>query len=259
MQHFIWDANPIAFSFGSVHIYWYGILFATAILTGLELVKWMYKKEQRDAAELDTLFLYIVIGVVVGARLVHCFFYDPSYYLANPMKIVAVWEGGLASHGGGLGALAAILLYKRKHTLELWSFLDKVAIATAFFGFFVRLGNFMNSEILGHTTDVAWGVVFARVDQFARHPAQLYEAFGYLLIGVFLFFLYAKNFQKNGDGKLFGLFLALVFSVRIAVEFFKQRQAEYAADMLFSIGQLLSVPFILFGIYLLVKKTNPQQ
>ncbi|MBA1438449.1 MAG: prolipoprotein diacylglyceryl transferase [Epsilonproteobacteria bacterium] len=252
MQHFIWNADPIAFSFGSLHVYWYGILFATAILFDLEMMKWIYKREGKSLETLDTLFLYIVIGIVVGARLGHCLFYDPSYYLSHPLEILAIHKGGLASHGGGLGALIGILLYKRKHGLELWPFLDRVAIVTAFFGFFVRMGNFMNSEILGHKTDVAWGIVFARVDQFARHPVQLYEALSYFVIGVVLLVVYLKN-KNFQDGKLFGAFLALVFSARFVIEFFKERQAEYAVDMLLSTGQLLSIPFILAGFYLLFR------
>lgn len=253
MSHFIWNTDPIAFSLGSLHVHWYGILFATAILFGLELMKWIYRRENKDLDEIDGLFLYVVIGVVVGARLGHCLFYDPSYYLAHPLEILAVNKGGLASHGGGLGALIGILLYKRKHGLDLLPLLDRVAIITAFFGFFVRMGNFMNSEILGHKTDVAWGIVFARVDQFARHPAQLYEAFSYLLIAVLLFGIYLK--KKNlPDGRLFGLFLILVFVARFIIEFFKERQAEYAADMLLSTGQYLSIPFIILGIYFVLRK-----
>lgn len=253
MSHFIWNTDPIAFSLGSLHVHWYGILFATAILFGLELMKWIYRRENKDLDEIDGLFLYVVIGVVVGARLGHCLFYDPSYYLAHPLEILAVNKGGLASHGGGLGALIGILLYKRKHGLDLLPLLDRVAIITAFFGFFVRMGNFMNSEILGHKTDVAWGIVFARIDQFARHPAQLYEAFSYLLIAVLLFGIYLK--KKNlPDGRLFGLFLILVFVARFIIEFFKERQAEYAADMLLSTGQYLSIPFIILGIYFVLRK-----
>lgn len=255
MQHFVWNADPIAFSFGGIHIYWYGILFATAIFSGLELMKWLTKREGGSVEDFDTFLIYIVVGVVVGARLAHCFFYDPSYYFANPLKIFAVWEGGLASHGGGVGAIVAILLYRKKHPFDLWPFLDKIAIATSFFGFFVRLGNFMNSEILGHKTDVAWGIVFARIDQFARHPAQLYEAGAYLLIGLILLAVYLKN-KTHQSGNIFGLFLVLVFSVRIFVEFFKERQAEYATDMFLSTGQLLSIPFIIYGVYLLVRKPS---
>ncbi|MDH4943453.1 prolipoprotein diacylglyceryl transferase [Sulfurimonas sp. C5] len=253
MDYFVWNADPVAFSFGSMRVFWYGILFATAIISGLEIMKWIYKKESKDLQELDTIFLYVVLGVVVGARLAHCLFYEPSYYLAHPIEILYVWKGGLASHGGGLGALIGIYLYKRKHTLNLLWFLDRIAIATAMFAFFVRLGNFMNSEILGKVTDVSWAIIFTRVDELPRHPAQLYEAFSYLIITLVLFIVYTKYRERLQDGFLFGLFLTLVFIVRFLVEFVKERQAEYAVDMMFSTGQILSIPFIILGLYLIVK------
>ncbi|MEJ2414683.1 MAG: prolipoprotein diacylglyceryl transferase [Sulfurimonas sp.] len=253
MEYFVWNANPIAFSFGNFHVYWYGILFAAAILSGLEITKWIYKYEKKDQEQLDAIFLYVVIGIVVGARLGHCLFYEPNYYLAHPLEILYVHKGGLASHGGGLGAIIGIYLYKRKHSLNLLWFLDKIAIPTAVFGFFVRLGNFMNSEILGRVTDVSWAVVFSRVDNLPRHPAQLYEAFSYLVIAVVLFIIYIKFRNRFKDGFFFGLFLVLVFIVRFLVEFVKERQADYAADTLLSTGQMLSIPFILLGVYLVFK------
>ncbi|MFT7859475.1 MAG: prolipoprotein diacylglyceryl transferase [Sulfurimonas sp.] len=253
MQQLIWNADPVAFSLGGVEVFWYGILFATAILSGLEFMKWAYKKESKEAQQLDTLFLYVVIGVVIGARLGHCFFYEPDYYLSNPLEILYVWKGGLASHGGGLGALLGILLYRYRHSLELLWFLDRIAIATAIFAFFVRLGNFMNSEILGRPTELPWGVVFTKVDLLPRHPVQLYEAFSYLFIALVLFVVYKRFQARFKDGFLFGLFLVLVFVVRFLLEFVKERQADYSADILLSTGQLLSIPFILFGIFLIYK------
>lgn len=253
MEYFVWNADPVAFSFGSMRVFWYGILFATAIISGLEIMKWIYIKESEDLQKLDTIFLYIVLGVVVGARLGHCLFYEPSYYLAHPIEILYVWKGGLASHGGGLGALIGIYLYKRKHTLNLLWFLDRIAIATAVFAFFVRLGNFMNSEILGKATDVSWAIVFTRIDELPRHPAQLYEAFSYLMIAIALFIVYRQFRERLQNGFLFGLFLTLVFCVRFLVEFVKERQAEYAVDMILSTGQLLSIPFIVLGVYLIVR------
>ncbi|WP_304542757.1 prolipoprotein diacylglyceryl transferase [Sulfurimonas microaerophilic] len=253
MEHLIWSVNPVALSFGGMQIYWYGILFAAAILVGLEIMKWIYKQENRDLQELDSMFLYVVVGIVIGARLGHCLFYEPDYYLTHPLEILYVWKGGLASHGGGLGALLGIYLYKRKHTLNLLWFLDKIAIPTAFFAFFVRMGNLMNSEILGKVSDISWAVVFSRVDNLPRHPAQLYEALSYLVIGIVLFSLYIKLHDKYKDGFLFGLFLTLVFIVRFLVEFVKERQADYATDMFLSTGQLLSIPFIILGLYLIVR------
>ncbi|WP_428738940.1 prolipoprotein diacylglyceryl transferase [Sulfurimonas sp.] len=253
MEYFIWNADPVAFSFGEMSVFWYGILFALAMLSGLEIMKWIYRYEKLNSQQLDTIFLYVVIGIVIGARLAHCFFYEPAYYLAHPLEILYVHKGGLASHGGGLGALIGIYVYKRKYTLNFIWFLDKIAIPTAIFAFFVRLGNFMNSEILGRSTDLPWAIVFARVDNIPRHPAQLYEAFAYLFIAILLFIIYIKSQNRLKDGFLFGLFLVLVFIVRILVEFVKVRQADYATDMMFSTGQYLSVPFILIGAYLMYR------
>ncbi|MBN2816893.1 MAG: prolipoprotein diacylglyceryl transferase [Campylobacterales bacterium] len=252
MEHFVWSANPVALSFGSMHIYWYGILFATAILSGLQFMKWVYKQEGKDEAMLDSMFLYIVVGIVVGARLGHCLFYDPAYYFAHPFKILAVWEGGLASHGGGAGVMIALWLYVRKYKLSYLWLLDRIAIPTALFGFFVRLGNFMNSEIVGHPTEISWGIIFTKVDMLPRHPAQLYEAISYLVIFFVLAFLYKRERTNLSNGFLFGVFLALVFIVRFLVEFVKEKQAAYASDFLLSTGQILSLPFLILGLVLIV-------
>lgn len=253
MNYFVWDANPILFSFGPLQVHWYGLLFATAILSGLEIMKRIYRLEKKDESSIDPLFLYAVVGIVVGARLGHCFFYDPDYYLAHPMKIFAVWEGGLASHGGGLGVLIALYFGAKKYKVDLLWLIDRLVISTALFGFFVRMGNFMNSEILGKPTEVPWAVVFARVDMLPRHPAQLYEAFSYLIIFFILGYIYKKSYKTLKPGFLFGLFLVLIFTVRFAVEFVKVRQADYSLGIGLTTGQLLSIPFLLLGFYFIFR------
>jgi prolipoprotein diacylglyceryl transferase len=253
MEHFIWSIDPVALSFGSVKVYWYGILFATAILSGLQFMKWIYKQEGLDVESLDNLFIYIVVGIVVGARLGHVLFYDPAFYFTHPAKIIAVWEGGLASHGGGLGVILALYIYTKKYKMNYLWLLDRVAIPTALFGFFVRMGNFMNSEIVGTPSNLPWAIVFSRVDGLARHPAQLYESFAYLGIFVLLFFVYKTQKQKVQNGFLFGMFLTLIFSVRFLVEFVKTKQADYDTSFLhMSTGQALSIPFLLLGLGLIV-------
>lgn len=247
MEHFIWSTDPILLSFGSLRVFWYGLLFATAILVGLQLMKWIYAREGKSVELVDSGFIYAVIGIVVGARLGHCFFYDPAFYLANPMKILAVWEGGLASHGGGLGVIIALYFYVKKHNLNFLWLLDRMVMPTALFGFFVRMGNFMNSEILGRETDVPWAIIFSRVDDIARHPAQLYEAFANLAIFIILFFIYKKS-KNLKAGLLFGLFLTLLFSARFLIEFVKEKQASYSTDLVLNTGQALSIPFLLIGI-----------
>ena len=252
MEHFIWNMNPVAFSFGSVRVFWYGILFASAILAGLEFMKWVYRTEGKNEEDLESMFLYITIGIVVGARLGHCIFYDPSYYLANPMKIFAVWEGGLASHGGGSGVILALYLFAKKYKLNYLWLLDRVAIPTALFGFFVRMGNFMNSEIVGKPAEVPWAIVFERVDMLPRHPAQLYEAVSYLGIFLLLTFIYKTKRTVLKNGFIFGLFLTLIFTARFLIEFVKVKQADYDTSFLMmSTGQALSIPFLIIGIIMM--------
>ena len=169
MEFFIWNAEPVLFSFAAIKIHWYGALFALAIISGFQVMKWLYRQENINVESLDNLIMYAVVGIIVGARLGHCFFYDPSYYLANPLKILAIWEGGLASHGGALGVIFACFLYQKKYQTGFLWLLDRIAIATAIFGCFVRIGNFFNSEIIGISNQVPWAVVFERIDSLPRH------------------------------------------------------------------------------------------
>lgn len=251
MEYFIWSLDPVAFSFGPLRVFWYGIFFAIATLCGLQYMKWVYSVEGKDEATLESMFIYIVIGIVIGARLGHCLFYDPAYYLANPMKIFAVWEGGLASHGGGTGVLLALYFYVKKYKLNYLWLLDRVAIPTALFGFFVRLGNFMNSEIVGTPSELPWAIIFTRVDDLSRHPAQMYESLSYLGIFIILTLLYKMKRHVLNNGFIFGTFLILMFSVRFLVEFVKVKQAAYSSEMLISTGQMLSLPFLLLGAVLI--------
>ena len=249
MEYFIWNASPIAFSFGPITVFWYGILFATSILLGLEFMKWAFRLEGKNETSIEPLFLYTVVGIVVGARLGHCLFYDPSFYLSNPLKIFAVWEGGLASHGGGLGAIIALYFGAKKYKMNFLWLIDRLIVPTALFGFIVRMGNFINSEIVGLPTDVSWAIIFSKVDNLPRHPAQLYEAFSYLAIFILLFSIYKFSKAKVQPGLLFGIFLTLVFSARFLVEFVKVKQADYDTSFLFmSTGQALSIPFLLTGL-----------
>ncbi|MBE7214946.1 prolipoprotein diacylglyceryl transferase [Shewanella benthica] len=252
MDHFVWNVDPVLISFMGLKVHWYGALFATAIACGFQVMKRIYIKEKLPVESLDNLLMYCVIGIIVGARLAHCIFYDPAYYFSNPLKIFAIWEGGLASHGGGLGAILALYYYRRKMDMPFLFLLDRLAIATAIFGFFVRMANFMNSEILGLPTNVPWAIIFERIDMLPRHPAQLYEAFAYLAIFIGLWAIYKYTEMKQKEGAIFGLFLVLVFSARFAIEFVKVKQAAYAEGMTLSAGQWLSVPFLIVGVVLLV-------
>lgn len=207
--------------------------------------------------------LYSLGGTILGARLVHCIFYDPTYYLSNPLAILRIWEGGLASHGGVVGMLLGLWLGHRTFEQSqsfLW-LLDRAAIPAAFGAVLVRVANFLNSEIVGNPTSGNWGVVFDLIDQLPRHPVQLYEAGSYLLIGIFLLTVYRGFGKTTPHGLLFGGFMLLVFLARIALECFKVPQAAYELGNAFSVGQYLSLPFVILGTILIIRsrKNWPQR
>lgn len=250
-----WNANPELLNLGWISIRWYGLLFALGFFCGFMFMKYVYTKERKPIADLDTLLFYVMVSAIVGARLGHCFFYNPGYYLSNPLEIIMVWRGGLASHGGAIGILIGIWLYSRNRPDQpyLW-LLDRIAIPTALAGSFIRLGNLFNSEILGTATDRPWAFVFERYDMMARHPVQLYESICYLATFLILAGLYRKYGQSTPRGFYLGLFLVLVFTARFFMEYFKLPQAEYAAGLPLSVGQVLSIPAVLAGVFLLLKK-----
>jgi len=256
LEHLVWNVNPILFSFGSLSIHWYGLLFAIAIISGFQVMNFIYKHEKKPIEQLDSLQIYIVIGIVIGARLGHCLFYDPVYYLSNPLEILAIHKGGLASHGGGIGAILATLYYAKKSKISFLYLLDRLAIPTALFAFFVRVGNLMNSEIVGIQTDVVWGVIFPRVDTLVRHPAQVYEALSYLIIFFILSAIYLYTKKKENLGFLFGVFLLSVFSARFMIEFVKVHQAAYDSILNLNTGQMLSIPFLLLSLWLIARSTK---
>ncbi|MES9987711.1 MAG: prolipoprotein diacylglyceryl transferase [Candidatus Thiodiazotropha endolucinida] len=256
-DYIVWNADPTLLSFAGLDIRWYGVLFATAYLLGYQLIHWIYQREGRDSQSLERLSLYLVIGTIVGARLGHCLLYDPTYYLTHPLKILAIWEGGLASHGGGLGIMLALYLHKRQTAESYLWLLDRFAIPTALAGAFIRLGNLFNSEIYGTETSLPWAIVFERIDKLPRHPAQLYEAIAYALVFLLLLTLYRRRDSTAKPGFLFAAFLLTVFSARFAIEFVKEKQAFYAIDHWINTGQLLSLPFILAGCVLLIIALRP--
>jgi phosphatidylglycerol---prolipoprotein diacylglyceryl transferase len=257
--HFHWNINPILAQFGPFAIRWYGLCFAAAFLVGYWIMEWMYRKEGKSTEVLDSLLIYMLVGAVVGARLGHVLFYDPSYYFSHPLEILKIWEGGLASHGGAIGILIAFYLYTRRAGAPryLW-LLDRAVIPTALGGFFIRMGNFFNSEIVGIPTTGWWAVVFDRVDAAPRHPVQLYEALAYLLIFLALLTVYARRREALGEGALLGLFFVLVFSARFVLEFVKTPQAEYEMGFPLTVGQLLSIPFVIAGAVLIVRAGKKQ-
>ncbi len=250
-----WDVSPDIFSIGPFVIRWYGLLFALSFIIGYQIMYVIFKKESKPDAILNDLVWYMIIGTVLGARLGHCFFYNPAYYIANPLEILQVWKGGLASHGAAIGILLSLYIFVRKHEEYnyLW-ILDRIVITVALGGFFIRMGNLFNSEIIGIPTDVPWSFVFASVDGTPRHPAQLYEAIAYLFVFIFLMIYYFRHPGKFKNGLLLGWFLILVFGFRFFIEFVKEDQTYFEKGWLLNMGQLLSIPFVLFGIYLVLRK-----
>ena len=267
-----WDINPEIVNVMGFSLRYYGVFFAVGIMLCLSVLKWIYNKETISSDKLETLTLYGVIGIFAGARLGHCLFYDPAYYAAHPIEMLLPIQQanngeykftgyqGLASHGGVVGLMIAMILYAKKTQESLIKTLDLLGVVAPLGGCFIRLGNLMNSEIIGFPADVPWAFVFERYDNLPRHPAQLYESILYLFIFFLIFSLYVNHRRKLQHGFFFGASLSLIFIARFLIEFVKERQEAFEEHMLFDMGQLLSVPFILVGlafvVYGLVRSTH---
>lgn len=250
-----WNVDPGLFSLGFLHVRWYGLLFALGFVTGYYIMAWMFKREKTDIKVLDSLTTYMVLSTVIGARLGHVLFYEPATYLAHPLDIIKIWEGGLASHGAAIGILTGLWLFARKHQKPWLWVVDRIVVVTALAGAFIRIGNLMNSEIYGHATNLPWGFIFVADDNIPRHPTQIYEALCYLATFFFLLWLYRK---KAGQpmGRLFGWFLVCIFAARFVIEFLKEPQVMFEQTMLLNMGQLLSIPFVAAGIWLLMRRSE---
>ena len=258
-----WNVDPEIFSIGQLSIRWYGLLFASAFLSGYIVFSRYLTTERLNSEMLDQLLIYIAVGTVIGARLGHCFFYEPDYFLKNPLEILKIWKGGLASHGAAIGILLSLWLYIRKYKLSFLWLIDRIVIIVALGGAFIRLGNLFNSEIYGLPTDLPFGFEFVRdrlydsntgelLPTVARHPTQLYEAISYLIIFSILLTFYRKRHLVVRDGYLFGVFMILLFSARFFIEFVKNDQVAFEAGMQINMGQLLSLPFILAGVLMII-------
>jgi len=243
-----WDVNPEIFRIGSFAVRWYGLLFASSFLFGYIILNRIFKNENLPESVLDRLTVYVAIGVVVGARLGHCLFYEPGYYLSHPVEILKIWHGGLASHGASIGILISLWLFVRKEKKDYTWIIDRVAIVVALSGFFIRMGNLMNSEIYGIETTVPWGFVFLRNGETApKHPTQIYEAITYLFIFILLYRIYWRKKGEYIQGLLISLTLILIFTFRFFIEFLKEDQVAFESGMKLNMGQLLSIPFIIAG------------
>ncbi len=268
MNDFIleWSPDEKIISFGSIGIHWYSLMFLLAFFIGFQIMKKIYIKEKKDIALLDPFLVHMVLGTIIGARLGEVFFYNWDYFQNNLLEIFlpfkiddSGWKfigfRGLSSHGATIGIITSIIIYKIKYKYDsvLWIF-DRLVIAVALGGMFVRIGNFFNSEILGKFTNSDFGVIFLnRGENLPRHPAQLYEAFGYLILFAFLVLIYNKTKLSTKKGFIFGFFLAKLFSIRFIVEYVKESQGGIEETLgILSTGQWLSIPFIIFGFLLMI-------
>ncbi len=251
LNYIHWNISPAIVEFGNFEIRYYGLFFALGFLISYYIVQNFYKREGLPVEEVDKLTLYVLLGAILGARLGHVFFYEPDYYLAHPGEILKVWHGGLASHGGTIGILIALIFYFRKFKRSyLWT-LDRIAVPTALTATLIRLGNLMNSEIYGHETSLPWGFVFERNGETVpKHPTQIYEALSYLVIFLILWVIYRKKGKETPHGLIVGIFLVAVFGMRFFIEFIKNDQVAFEAGMLLNMGQWLSIPMVLAGAFL---------
>jgi phosphatidylglycerol:prolipoprotein diacylglycerol transferase len=259
-RYIYWNVDPEIINVFGISIRYYGLLFVSGLILCIYILGWIYKREKIPVENLEILSIYGMIGILVGARLGHCLFYEPSYYFAHPLEIILPIQPlpgggykfsgyqGLASHGGVLGLLIALYFYSRKTKHSMIDTIDLIGVVAGLSFGFIRLGNFMNSEIIGIPTTKPWGVIFERVDNVPRHPAQLYEAISYFIIFTIMMILYKKMRARLKNGFLFGLATVLFFTARFIIEFVKENQVGFEDGMTLNMGQLLSLPYIAMGI-----------
>lgn len=261
----VWSVDPELLTLGPITLRWYGLMWAMGFLVGYSIEEKVYSREGLSEDKMESLFLYMLIGTIVGARLGHCFFYDWEYYSTHLSEVLYVWKGGLASHGGACGILLALFIFSRRVVKKSYMWvMDRIVLAVAFCGACIRFGNLMNHEIYGHATDVPWAFQFITnihawqqgadaIYSAPSHPTQIYEMLYCLVTFAVVMFLYWKTNARKYEGFIFGVFLIGVFLTRFLLEFIKNNQEAFEDSMSLNMGQLLSVPLILWGIYLLIK------
>ena len=247
---------------------WYGLCWLIGLALAFFVVKRLYKEQKIKDELFDPLFIYCFIGILLGARLGHCIFYEPDYFLTSFKGLIEMiipirflegggWKfigyQGLASHGGTLGLIIALWLYVKSTKLSIWLVLDNIAIATGTTACFIRLGNLMNSEIIGKVTDVPWAFIFEKVDMLPRHPGQLYEAIAYAILFFIMWALHKRMPEKIGTGWYFGFCLFYIFTFRFFIEYTKELQEAFEASLPLDMGQILSIPFVILGIYCMIR------
>jgi len=255
-----WNVDPEIINVFGISIRYYGLLFVSGLILCIYILRWIFRRENIPQEFLEKLSIFGVIGIFVGARLGHCLFYEPLYYFAHPLEMILPIQSlpaggykfsgyqGLASHGGVLGLLIALYFYSRKTKHSMIDTIDLIAVVAVLEFGFIRLGNFMNSEIIGIPTTKPWSVIFERVDNVPRHPAQLYEAISYFIIFTIMMILYKKMRDRLKNGFFFGLATVLCCTARFIIEFVKENQVGFEDGMTFNMGQLLSLPYLVVGI-----------
>ncbi len=262
MLNFIhWNIDPIITQLGSFEIRYYSLLFGGSFVAGYYLLLNIFKKENIDQMLLDKLVYYIFLATIIGARLGNCIFYEPDYYLEHPLEIFLPFNSkmefvgyrGLASHGAAFGIVLALYLYNKNYKMSLLEVCDKVSPMIALTAASVRTGNLMNSEIIGKPSEVPWAFIFDRIDAIPRHPSQIYEGLSYFIIFITLLWVYHNKKQNLQKGAIAGMFLVGLFVTRFIIEYFKENQEPFEEGMIINMGQILSIPFIVLGLYLLTK------
>ena len=248
-----WNPNPEIFNISGFGVRWYGLLFASGFFFGYIIMQRIFNQEQISQKVLDRLSIYMLIGTVLGARLGHCLFYEPEYYLSNPIEIFNIRQGGLASHGAAIGIILALWFFVKKEKRPFSWILDRIVIVVALAGGLIRIGNLINSEVYGAPTTLPWAFIFEQVDQIPRHPSQIYEALMCFLLFAFLLWLYFKRNAASKPYFLFGIFLVVCFGFRFFVEFIKDVQVAFENEMILNMGQWLSIPFVVFGSILIYR------
>lgn len=277
LNYIVWNPDLEAFRLGPLAVRWYGLMWIIGLALAYFVVKKLYKEQKIKDEYFDPLFIYCFFGILIGARLGHCIFYEPDYFLTSGKGLVEmilpirflpeggfklIGYAGLASHGGTLGLMIALWMYVRKTKLSIWTVLDNIAIATGTTACFIRLGNLMNSEIIGKVTDVPWAFIFEHVDKVPRHPGQLYEAIAYAILFCIMWTIYKRSHQhptsntqhpQVGTGWYFGFCLTYIFTFRFFIEYTKEIQEAFEASLPIDMGQILSIPFILLGAYCMIR------
>ncbi len=277
LNYIVWNPDLEAFHLGPIAVRWYGLMWIIGLALAYFVVQRLYKEQKIKDEYFDPLFLYCFFGILIGARLGHCIFYEPDYFLTSgkgliemilPIRFLPeggfklIGYAGLASHGGTLGLMIALWMYVRKTKLGIWTVLDNIAIATGTTACFIRLGNLMNSEIIGKVTDVPWAFIFEHVDKVPRHPGQLYEAIAYAILFCIMWTIYKRSHQhptsntqhpQVGTGWYFGFCLTYIFTFRFFIEYTKEIQEAFEASLPIDMGQILSIPFIILGVYCMIK------